>query len=358
MIKKHDFEDGNLVGNSHFREFLKSYLDLKAKYKIASGKSSYTDNMFINEQWDIARKEFSGEIKDLALFYVMEHQITIMGHEFDTEMMDYFIKNCHNEPYKQKIDSLYAHLLQLKSETEERIYKISGSDTLSAHIYFPEHKQKNRPCILILHGGGWYIGHPLTRTHIPKHFNELGFVAIAVEHRIKGRQDATPLDGLEDAKAAVSWVRGHAEDLGIDPEKVIASGLSSGGTLAALTAVTSDLEIESTEINSKPNAVIIWSGCVDVTTQGWFQYCLNDQVDNKELSPTHLIDTGIVPFLLFQGDLDKSNHYSTHVDFMKKMNAADNYCELILFENTRHVEVYNKEMTNYYKDFISLAFDN
>ena len=355
---KADLNNDNLLKNDNFKSFIKSYLDLKAKYRIADGSSKYADNKFINAQWDIAKAELNGAIKDFALYHIIEHQIVVMGHEFSDEMMTYFQSNCTNEDYKHEIDSLNTNLNNLKAETEEHIFKVVGNDTLSAYVYYPDNREKAMPCILILHGGGWYIGHPLTRTHIPKHFNELGVVAIAVEHRIKGRQDASPVEGVKDTKSAIRWARANADKLGIDPDKIIVSGLSSGATLAALAAQTEGYENEGENLNisSKPNAVILWSGCVDASFQGWFRYCLNGKDDSKNLSPTHLVEPGIVPFMVFQGKLDKYNSYKTHVEFCDKMETAGNSCKLVLYENTKHLEVYETDMMPEYKEFISNVF--
>ncbi len=357
---KADFTNEKLINNKHYREFLKTYLDLTAKYQIAEGISDHKNNIFINTQWEIAKNELSGAVKDFALYHVIKHQITVFGHEFNDKMMNYFFKNCDNKSYKNTIDSLYNNLLELKAETEERYYKITNNDTLSAYIYFPENRKNNMPCILILHGGGWYIGHPLTRTCIPKDFNELGFVAVAIEHRIKGRQDASPVKGLMDAKAAIRWVRQNAGELGVNPGKILISGLSSGGTLAALTAMTDGYEYKDENLNnsSKPEGVILWSGCVDVTRQGWFQYCLNGKDDCKNLSPTHLIKPGLIPFLIFQGTLDKYNNYTTHIEFCKKMKKAGNYCNLVLMQDTKHVEVYKQDMMDEYRAFIKYVFNH
>jgi len=358
IAKKKYYSDDELLINESFQKALFSYLDLTSKYRIAEGASAHTDNIFINTQFDIIEEELSGKIKEFALFKVLEHQLSIFGYEGAGKMVDSFHKQCSNALYTETIDNLYAELVALRAETDERIYKISGQDSLSAYIYYPENKTRNMPCLVIFHGGGWYIGHPLTRLHIPKQFNEMGFVAIELEGRTKGRQDVTPVEGLMDAKAAIRWVRQNSDALGIDPNKIIAGGLSSGGTLAADCALVNGFEYkeEDLSVSSTPNAVILWSANVDVTASGWFNYCLNNKVDCVLLSPTQQIDNEKIPFLVFQGTLDDQNDYATHMTFNKKMKENGNYCKLVLFENTEHIEVYDKDMMQYYKDFISLAF--
>ncbi len=267
-------------------------------------------------------------------------------------MLTTFKQKCTEKSYLNQIDSLFNHLAMIKSETKEFIYKVDNQDSLSAYVMFPENNVLKRPCIIILHGGGWYIGHPLSRINIPKDFNELGFVSVSIEHRLKGRQDATPLQGLQDAYSSIGWARNNAGVLGIDPQKITISGLSSGGTLAALTALSNEFDPDSfSETSQTPNAVILWSACVDATINAWFVYCLNNAVPIEKMSPIHLIKPSNIPFLIFQADNDEFNDSQTHIEFCARMHSFKNSCELVLFENTTHTEVYEKDMISEYKDF-------
>ena len=45
-------------------------------------------------------------------------------------------------------------------------------------------------------------------------------VAITVEYRVSSRHPVKVEDCVEDAKSAMRWVRGHAAELGIDPERI------------------------------------------------------------------------------------------------------------------------------------------
>lgn len=107
LSNKADFTNEKLINNKHYREFLITYLDLTAKYQIAEGIPDHENNIFINTQWEIAKNELSGAVKDFALYHVIKHQINVFGHEFNDKMMNYFLKNCNNKSYKNTIDSLY-----------------------------------------------------------------------------------------------------------------------------------------------------------------------------------------------------------------------------------------------------------
>jgi acetyl esterase/lipase len=46
---------------------------------------------------------------------------------------------------------------------------------------------------------------------------------------------------IHDCKAAIRWLRAHAEEFGLDPERIGAWGSSAGGHLAALLGTSGDV---------------------------------------------------------------------------------------------------------------------
>ena len=86
-----------------------------------------------------------------------------------------------------------------------------------------------------LHGGGWVIGAPdlsLGETDSLAHLANTKVLSLdyrmAPEHPFPAAYD--------DSIAAVQWVFDHADELGIDPRKVVVGGDSAGGNLAAAVA--------------------------------------------------------------------------------------------------------------------------
>ena len=50
-------------------------------------------------------------------------------------------------------------------------------------------------------------------------------MGILIDYRVSSRfSGSTPMDAVTDARTAVRWVRGHAADLGIDPQKLVGCG--------------------------------------------------------------------------------------------------------------------------------------
>jgi acetyl esterase/lipase len=67
-------------------------------------------------------------------------------------------------------------------------------------------------------------------------------VAMVADYRVKSRNNVTANKCVADAKSAIRWVREHASELGVDPNKIAAGGGSAGGHLAAATATLSKFD--------------------------------------------------------------------------------------------------------------------
>src|ERR1700733_10765315 len=83
---------------------------------------------------------------------------------------------------------------------------------------------------------------------------------IRADYWVKSRHDVTPDACVEDAKSAVRWLRQNAAMLGIDPDRIVASGGSAGGHIAACTACPGlDAEGEDLQVSSRPNALLLFN---------------------------------------------------------------------------------------------------
>ncbi|UCE07650.1 MAG: alpha/beta hydrolase, partial [bacterium] len=206
-------------------------------------------------------------------------------------------------------------------------------------------------------------GKPEWEYKICKYFSTLDMVAITIEYRLANRfLGITPVECIKDAKSAIRWVRKHSTELSIDPNKIVAAGFSAGGHLAACTAILEGFNEKNEEqnISSIPNALILWSACVNpVEKDSWFEKILKNQATMEECSPFHNIRSNLPPTILFHGDLDGTVPILTVKEFTEKMKKFGNRCELNIYQGQVHrpwgknwKDVYNK-MENFIK---SLGF--
>lgn len=91
-----------------------------------------------------------------------------------------------------------------------------------------------RPALVVVHGGGWRSGDKQRGqwARIPAQYASDGYVAISVNYRLTG--EAPWPAQVEDVKAAVRWLRAHAEKHAVDVNRIGAYGNSAGAHLVSL----------------------------------------------------------------------------------------------------------------------------
>lgn len=222
---------------------------------------------------------------------------------------------------------------------EKLTYKTVDSVNLFLHIFHPEGavKQGKTAAIVFFFGGGWVGGHPKQFYEQAKQLADLGIWAACAEYRVKKKHDTSPFESVKDAKSAIRWIREHANELGINPNEIIAAGGSAGGHLAACTGIIEGYEEvgENTSISSTPNAMLLYNPVLDTTEKGYGMKKVG--VDRKtDISPNHHIRKGIVPTLIFHGKADKTVPFENAKSFKKQMKRSGNKCVLKSYKGKGH----------------------
>lgn len=212
---------------------------------------------------------------------------------------------------------------------EKVVYKKTDQGELALHIYYPEERagETERAVVVSFFGGGWSGGSPKQFYQQSSYFASLGMVAISAEYRVSNKHKTTPFVAVEDAKSVINWVRTHAKELKIDPNKIVASGGSAGGHLAACTAVIDGLDVETNGVSSRPNLMILFNPVLDTTEKGYGSGKVKGRT--TEISPCHHVKTGIVPTLILHGTADTTVPFENAQRFERLMKEAGNECNLI-----------------------------
>ena len=179
-----------------------------------------------------------------------------------------------------------------------------------------------RPAVIQVHGGGWIAGSRLEQG-IPllNHMAANGWVGFNVDYRLSPR--ATLPDHVIDVKRAIAWVREHADELRVDPQRICLTGGSAGGHLCALAALTADdrsLQPGFEDADTSVAAAVPFYGVYDmldedaVYYEGLRSWLLEEIVIKRRrdedpeafraVSPTHRVHPGAPPFLVFHGERD------------------------------------------------------
>lgn len=194
--------------------------------------------------------------------------------------------------------------------TETFTYKEIPGGSLEMVVHYPPgwDAADRRPAIVFFFGGGWTNGNIRQFEDQADHLARRGMVAARADYRVKSRQGVTPDRCVEDAKSAVRWLRIHADELGIDPDRLVSSGGSAGGHLAACTALTPglDAEGEDASISTVPQALVLFNPVLQFAGAPELMERIDgDETLGEQLSPTLHVNAETPPTLLFYGTDDR-----------------------------------------------------
>lgn len=123
-----------------------------------------------------------------------------------------------------------------------------GGHALRLDVYQPHHSTQRgsntdaasrplRPAVIVIHGGSWSGGTKSDFEVYDRWLAAGGRVVFDVEHRLANGAQRFPAQVM-DIKCAIAWVKSHAAQYHVDPERIALLGRSSGGQLALLAAYT------------------------------------------------------------------------------------------------------------------------
>ena len=218
-------------------------------------------------------------------------------------------------------------------------YRKIDSTELKLWIFGESDPTTQKPAIVFFFGGGWNSGSPEQFESQARHFAQRGMIAITADYRVKSRQGVQVVECVKDAKAAIAWVRENAQRLGIDPDKIAASGGSAGGHLAASTGTISGIGSDE-----RPNAMILFNpACTLAPIAGWqppgAKAGLSAErfgVEAQVISPAHHIGPHTPPTLILHGKKDTTVPYASVVAFESVMKKAERPCKLVGYDGAGH----------------------
>lgn len=139
------------------------------------------------------------------------------------------------------------------------VYREVEGKQLLADVYLPPTPGPH-PGVLVIHGGGWVSGSRSDFGDQARMLAKAGFVAATIDYRL-APADKFPAQ-IEDAAAAVRWLRRQTATYGVDPAHIGALGGSAGGHLAGLLATRGRGRLDT---GSRIEAAVSWSGPMDLT---------------------------------------------------------------------------------------------
>jgi alpha-L-fucosidase 2 len=205
------------------------------------------------------------------------------------------------------------------------------------------------PAVILVHGGGWTAGDksggPQKGYMAPMHeaLANAGFAWFSINYRLapKYRYPAC----LEDVETAIRWVKAHAAQYHLDPQRIVLSGESAGGQLINMAAVRADATTRVAAIvtfygsaNLLENALGADGklGASRAALIGRTEFDAETKTLLQAASAINYIKPGLPPFLLVHGTLDDHVPYQGSVEFQAALRAAGVSCDLITIKDGPH----------------------
>jgi len=120
-------------------------------------------------------------------------------------------------------------------------------------LYLPKNptREKPLPVIAFIHGGGWVNGDRIGYSAACIQMTRTGaYAAIGIGYRLS--KEAPWPAQIHDCKAAIRWIRGHAKEYNLDPDRITVWGSSAGGHLSSLLGTSGDVKELEGSLGSFP----------------------------------------------------------------------------------------------------------
>jgi acetyl esterase/lipase len=224
------------------------------------------------------------------------------------------------------------------------VYRRSGGRSVRLDLYAPPalRPREGWPAIVAIHGGGWRGGDKTDYGRSLARLAEAGFVIAAVDYRLSRPGRPSWPENIDDVRESVRWLRRHASEYGVDPNRIVALGASAGGHLAALLGT-------GTDPSARVEAVIDFYGPTDLralfatrqkttTSLTLFLGGRPDEYPGRydEASPIRQVSADSAPMLLIHGTDDLLVPLEQSRMMAEALSRAGVPHRMIVVEHARH----------------------
>jgi acetyl esterase len=114
------------------------------------------------------------------------------------------------------------------------VYRRVEGQELALDAYL-QRRGRRRPAVLVVHGGGYTSGSRIAFVgQLLETLTRAGYDWLSIDYRLAG--PGRKADSLDDLRAALAFARAHAEEWGLDADRLALVGEDSGAEMAALLA--------------------------------------------------------------------------------------------------------------------------
>jgi acetyl esterase/lipase len=245
----------------------------------------------------------------------------------------------------------FATAVELSDAVARTDHRVPGDPEVPVRVHRPEGTDGALPCVYSMHGGGYVIGsYVMDDARFDAWCPMLGIVGVSVEYRL-APEFPYPAP-LEDCYRGLVWTFEHAEELGIDRDRIGVAGVSAGGGLAAALALLARdrgevdvafqlldcpmLDDRQDTPSSRLEGLAIWSKASNEF--GWRSY-LGDQYGHHDVpytaAPARATDlAGLPPAFVSVGGAD--GFRDEDIDYALRLSQAGVPTELHVYPGAPH----------------------
>jgi len=205
-------------------------------------------------------------------------------------------------------------------------------------VYVPDGLKGPAPMVLFFYGGGWQGGNRSNYLAFGHAFASAGMVAAVADYRLYPQVKYPGF--VEDAAAALAFVRTHAADYGGDPGRIFLTGHSAGAYNAVMVA-------------SEPKFIAVHGGGLDwiravIGIAGPYNFLpMSDPIyvdmfhgtNNTDCMPVHHVDGVRPPMLLISGSDDDTVGLCNTNDMSEMLRRFGSDVKVIFYKGVGHVGV-------------------
>jgi acetyl esterase/lipase len=213
----------------------------------------------------------------------------------------------------------------------DAVFQTGETYDLKLNLFAPKTSAKALALVVMVHGGCWVSGGRADYNAYGVKLAELGYAAATVDYRLSDQ--ARYPAALDDVRSAVQWLKDHAKDYNIDPDRIALLGDSAGGHLVELTGYAANTATPQhpAGVGPKLKAIVSFYGWSDLTVPTvrdpyWNEVFFGKKYEDapdlyKEASPITHIGRQSPPTLLLQGTIDAIVPMSQSVAVAEKLGA-------------------------------------